>query len=275
MSTVPASSVPERIADYEIVRPIGMGNHGRFYLARPPARLGIRDELVALKVFAGECSEDAYRRGTRELRAFAAVSSPYLAVVYDAVLQDSFLYAMEYFPQGSLAASATPLERRGQLRALEHAARAIHALHEAGIAHGDIKPANIMLTGTGAKVSDLGLARVFASGLALTGMAPQTSIEYVDPELLRGSEPSRSTDIWALGATVNRVLSGQGLYGEIPADQPILAIRRVQSSPPTIAATLSDTERAVVERCLADVGARYPTAQELADDLAALSGAAG
>lgn len=266
--------VPERIADYEIVRPLGMGNHGRFYLARPPARLGLQADLVALKVFAGECSEDAYRRGTRELRAFAAVRSEHLAVVYDAVLHDSFLYAMEYFPLGSLASPAEPVDHDTRLRALEHAARAVHALHEAGIAHGDIKPANVMLTDSGAKVSDLGLARVFASGLALTGMAPQTSIEYVDPELLRGSEPSRATDIWALGATINRVLSGEGLYGDIPTDQPILAIRKVQSTPPTVAAALSDAERRVVQRCLAEPGSRYPTAGELASDLAALRHAA-
>ena len=96
-------------------------------------------------MFAGQCSEDAYRRGTRELRAFAAVDSPYLARVYDAVLEDNFLYAMEYFPLGSLAAPARPLTRDEVLRAVEHAARAVHALHEAGLAHGDVKPGNVML----------------------------------------------------------------------------------------------------------------------------------
>ena len=94
------------------MRLIGEGNHGRFYLAHPPARLGIADEYVAVKVFAGQYSEDAYRRGTRELRAFAAVESPYLVRVYDAVLEDNFLYAMEYFPLGSLGC-AGPTARRG------------------------------------------------------------------------------------------------------------------------------------------------------------------
>ena len=56
----------------------------------------------------------------RELRAFAQVNSPYLVRVYDAVLQDSFLYAMEYCPLGSLAAPARPLSRGEVLRAVAH-----------------------------------------------------------------------------------------------------------------------------------------------------------
>ncbi|PRZ43408.1 serine/threonine protein kinase [Antricoccus suffuscus] len=269
LQDVPGQQLP-RLADFEVVRLIGDGNHGRFYLARPPARLGIGDEYVAVKIFAGECTEDDYRRGARELRAFAAVESPYLATVYDAVLEDSFLYAMEYFSLGSLASPARPLERSEILRALEHAARAVDALHEAGLAHGDIKPANVMLTDSGAKLSDLGLARVFNEGAAMTGMAPETSVEYVDPTLLLGDPPSRATDLWGLGATMHRSLSGAGLYGEIPKHQPLLAIRKVQSTPPAIDSSLTDGERAIVARCLAPLGERYETAGELADAIGML-----
>ena len=130
--------------------------------------------------------------------------------MYDAVLEDNFLYAMEYFPLGSLAAPARPLTRDDVLRAVEHAARAVHALHEAGLAHGDVKPGNVMLHEDGGKLSDLGLARVFNAGAALTGMAPETSVEFLDPSLLLGEPPSRATDIWALGATLHRALSGTG-----------------------------------------------------------------
>ena len=154
LQDTPAQAVPV-LADFRVVRLIGEGNHGRFYLAHPPARLGIDDEYVAVKVFAGQCSEDAFRRGTRELRAFAAVDSPYLARVYDAVLEDNFLYAMEYFPLGSLAAPARPLARQEVLRAVEHAARAVHALHEAGLAHGDVKPGNVMLHEDGAPEAEV------------------------------------------------------------------------------------------------------------------------
>lgn len=264
------AAAAQMLADFRVVRVLGEGNHGKFYLARPPARLGLSAEFVAVKVFAGHCSEDAYRRGVRELRAFAAVDSPYLVTVYDAVLQDNFLYAMEYFPLGSLAVPARPLERHEVLRAVEHAARAVHALHEAGLVHGDIKPGNVMLHADGAKLSDLGLARVFTSGAALTGMAPETSMEFVDPALLRGDSPSRASDIWGLGATLHRALSGVGLYGEMPERQPLLAIRRVQSTLPVIDESLGAPEALVVQSCLAAGPERLPTAEALAERLADL-----
>ena len=274
LQDTPVQAVPV-LADFRVVRLIGEGNHGRFYLAHPPARLGIDDEFVAVKVFAGQCSEDAYRRGTRELRAFAAVDSPYLARVYDAVLEDNFLYAMEYFPLGSLAAPARPLTHDDVLRAVEHAARAVHALHEGGLAHGDVKPGNVMLHENGGKLSDLGLARVFTAGAALTGMAPETSVEYLDPSLLLGEPPSRATDIWALGATLHRALSGKGLYGELPERQPLLAIRRVQTTPPALDPVLTADEAALVLACLAAPGSRPATALEVTDRIAEIRAAAG
>src|SRR6476646_5846499 len=138
--------LPPAVADYVIVRQLGEGNHGRYYLARPPARLELSDEFVALKVFGDRVSELGYDRGVREQGAFAAVRSPYLVTVYDAVLEDTFAYAMQYFQLGSLSAPARPLARAEVHRALENAARAAHALHEAGMARSDIKPANVLLT---------------------------------------------------------------------------------------------------------------------------------
>ena len=154
--------------------------------------------------------------------------------MYDAVLEDTFAYAMQYFPLGSLAAPARPLARTEVHRALEHAARAAHALHEAGMAHGDIKPANVLLTEgsaarsrIGGRLSDLGLARFLAPGATLTSMGRASSVEYLDPDVIGGARPSRRTEIWALGATVHRALAGTGLYGELPDAQPLLAIRKV------------------------------------------------
>lgn len=262
---------PDRIADYQVVRLLGEGNHGRFYLAVPPARLGIPDEYVALKVFTGHCSEQAYDRGVRELRAFAQVSSPYLVRVYDAVLHESFLYAMEYFPGGSLAVPARPLARQEVITAMEHTALAAHALHEAGLSHGDIKPANVMLGESGAKLSDLGLARFLAPGVTLTGMANTASLEFLDPALLQGERPSRATEIWALGATLHRTLTGVGLYGELPDNEPLLAIRRLMSTQPTVAPGLSPAEADLIQACLAAPEHRPSTALEVAERLRALA----
>lgn len=271
-----AAVAPSAVADYEVVRLLGEGNHGRFWLARPPARLGIPDEYVALKVFGDRVGEQAYERGVRELRAFAAVRSEHLVRVYDAVLEDSFVYAMEYFPLGSLSAPAVPLGRADVLTALEHAARAAHDLHEAGLAHGDIKPGNVLLAGpaggptTGGRLSDLGLARFLSPGNTLTGMGRASSVEFTDPDLLAGARPSRRTEVFSLGATVHRALSGAGLFGELPDTQPLLAIRKVLSGAPQVSATLASADAELISSCLAPGAARLSTAADVADGLAAL-----
>ena len=268
------AAVPAAVADYVVLRQLGEGNHGRYYLARPPARLELAEEFVALKVFGDRVGELAYERGVRELRAFAAVRSPYLVTVYDAVLEDTFAYAMQYFPLGSLSAPARPLARAEVHRALENAARAAHALHEAGMAHSDIKPANVLLTegqdGIGGRLSDLGLARFLAPGATLTSMGRASSVEYVDPDVIGGARPSRRTEIWALGATVHRALAGTGLYGELPDAQPLLAIRKVLGAQPQVDSTLRPDEAELVRLCLAPDDGRLPTAEAVADRLAAL-----
>ena len=271
-----AGSTVTAIADYAILRLIGEGNNGRFYLARPPARLGLAAEFVTLKVFGDRIDEQAYERGVRELRAFASVRSPYLVRVYDAVLEDRFAYAMEYLPLGSLAAPARPLDVGAVLTALEHAARAAHALHDAGLAHGDITPATILLADegggrVGGRLCDLGLARLLNPGNTLTGMGQASSVEYMDPSLLAGDRPSRRTEVWALGASIHRALAGVGLFGDLPENQPLLAIRKVLGGTPKVHEGLPPDAAALVRDCLADGDARPATAGEVADRLAQLS----
>ncbi|MCO1654439.1 protein kinase domain-containing protein [Pseudonocardia humida] len=270
-----ATVAPRMIADYEVVRPLGEGNHGHYFVARPPARLGLDEEFVTLKVFGDRVAEQAYDRGVRELRAFAAVRSEYLVRVYDAVLEDTFVYATEHFPLGTLAAPARPLAREEALAALEHAARAAHALHEAGMAHGDINPTNIWLAeqadGTvGGRLSDLGLTRFLTPGNTMTGMGRPSSVEFTDPDILAGAVPSRRTEVWSLGATAHRALSGAGLYGELPDTQPLLAIRRVLAKPAEIDPGLDEPDAALVRDCLAAGEARLTTAEQVADRIAQL-----
>ncbi len=262
----------DRIADYAFVRSLGEGNYGEFFLARPPARLKSASDYVAVKVLSGNATDDAFRRATRELRLFASVSSPYLVKLFDAGQQDtSFYYSMEYFPLGSLAAPARPLSRREVLTAVAHAARAAHALHEAGIVHRDIKPANILLDEGGAKLSDLGLAQFVTPGLTITGMGSITSVEFMDPNILRGDRASRSTDIWSLGVTLHRALAGAGLYGELPDRDPLLALRKVLNGTPTVDPSLAPAEAELVAACLApDPADRPATAEIVADRIAGL-----
>ena len=262
----------ETIADYRLTRSLGAGSHGEFFLAEPPARLGLDAEFVAVKVMAGQTQEDAFRRATRELRLFASVKSPFLVALYDAGQEGGrFFYAAEYLPLGSLASPARPLDRGETLRAVADAARAAHVLHEAGIAHRSIKPANILITETGGKLSDLGLAQVLAPGMTVTGMGPIGSVEYIDPAILSGERAGRPSDLWSLGVTLHRAITGTGVYGELPETEPLVAIRKVLSTDPVLSDALSPVERELVGQLLApDAADRPATALEVADRIDAL-----
>ena len=261
------------IADYRFVRHLGAGNHGVFYLAYRPERLHIDAEFVAVKVLTGSNSQDTFRRATRELAAFAAVRSPYLVTLYDAGQQgDDLYYSMEYLPAGSLADAIGSLPPNQVLAAVADAARAAHALHEAGIAHNDIKPGNVMLHDGHAKLSDLGLSQLLAPGLTITGLGSTGSVEYLDPAVIRGELPGRATDIFALGATLHRALTGTGLYGDLPSDNTMLAMRRVLSHPPEISPHLPPGVREVIAAAIdQNQAARPATAADLAASIDALS----
>lgn len=278
MSNADGSQTPERtgIADYRFIRVLGAGNHGVFFLAAKPERLPVSAEHVAVKVLTGTNSEDTFRRATRELAAFAAVQSPHLVTLYDAGQQGNDLYySMEYLPGGSLAYPAEPVPDRVKLTAVADAARAAHALHEAGIAHNDIKPENVMLDNGRGKLSDLGLSRILAPGLTITGLGSAASVEYLDPALIRGDQPSRASDIFSLGATLHRVMAGVGLYGPLPSDNTMVAMRKVLSKDAVISDNLRPDVRDVVAAAINENPALRPaTAQELAERIDWLAAAA-
>jgi len=224
----------QKIADYELVKSLGYGNNGQFFLALKPPRLPVDAEYVAVKVFAGTSTADTFRRATRELKAFAAVTSPHIVTLYDAGRHDGVIYySMEYLSGGSLANPAAEVPLSDAARAVRDAALGVAAMHSVGLAHRAIKPGNILLGDGIAKLSDLGLAHVLQPGVTLTGMGPVTSIEYIDPELLQGSPAAQATDVWSLGVTLHRVLTGQSIYGEdLPMDDGLLALRKVLVAEP-------------------------------------------
>ena len=263
----------DRIGDYRFESSLGEGSTGRFFLAAPPPRLGIDVDRVVVKVLKVGAEDDGFHRMTRELKTFAQVRSPYLVTLYDAGQEAGALYyAMEYFPLGSLAAPSAPLARRQILAAMADAARAAHALHEHGKAHRNIKPANVMVTPTGGKLADLGMVQVLSPGQTITGMGGLDSVEYVDPAIIRGERASRSSDIWTLGVTLHRALTGQSVYGDLPEGDALLAVRRVLTTPPSVSPDLEPGEMAVIEACLEpNPGDRPRTAEELAERIDALA----
>ncbi len=262
-----------RIADYRFIKMLGAGNHGVFYLAPKPPRLPADCEYVAVKVMSGASRQDTFRRAVRELAAFAAVDSPYLVALYDAGQQEHDLYySMEYLPGGSLADPAEPVARQAALTVVAHAARAAHALHEAGIAHNDIKPGNVMLHPVGGKLADLGLSHTLTPGLTVTGLGSTASVEFIDPAVIRGEPPSRASDVYSLGATLHWALSETGLYGELPSNATLVAMRRVLSRNPVISTSLDPQARAVIAAAISpDPSRRPPTALKLAEQIEALN----
>ena len=276
MNNTDARLSPDRggIADYQFVRHLGLGNHGAYYLARRPERLHLDADFVAVKVLSGPNSRDTFRRATRELAAFAAVKSPYLVTLYDAGQQrDDLYYSMEYFPDGSLADAAGTLAPGRILAAVADAARAAHALHEAGIVHNDIKPGNVMLRDGHAKLSDLGLSQLLTPGLTITGIGSTGSVEYLDPAIIRGEIPGRASDVFALGATLHRALTGAGLYGDLPTDSTMLAMRRVLSREPEISPDLPAGVSEIIASAIDPDSAKRPvTAESLAASIDALPG---
>jgi serine/threonine protein kinase len=257
----------EQIADYQLVRSLGEASYGEFFLARPPARLNLPAEFVAVKVLSGMTNDDAFRRATRELKAFARVQSPYVVTLFDAG-QDgaTFFYSMEYSPLGTLAEPTQPLQAQQVSMAVADAARAAHALHEGGVLHRSITPSTILLTDTGGKLADLGLADVVNPGQTATSVGGVASVAYLDPKILLGEHASRGTDIWSLGASFHRARTGVGLFGELPGE-PLAAIRKVLAGLPELQPSLSEPEAAIVRRCIDTDGERYATAAELAADL--------
>ena len=261
----------QTIADYELIKSLGYGSHGQFFLARTPARLPVDVEYVAVKVFAGTSTADIFRRATRELKAFAAVRSPHIVTLYDAGRHDGVIYySMEYLPGGSLGNPAGPVMAPAAVRAVRDAALGVAAMHAAGLAHRDVKPGNILLGDGIAKLSDLGLAHVMMPGVSLTGMGPVASIEYTDPDLLQGAPASKTTDMWSLGVTLHRVLSGQSIYGsDLPTDDGLLALRKALMAQPEISAELPPAAADLVAACIGPAE-RRPTAEEFADQLDSL-----
>jgi serine/threonine protein kinase len=260
---------PEQLADYTVSSSLGDGAHGSFFLATPPARLGDVGAQVVLKLVPGG-DDAAFRRFTRELRLFNRVADPHLVKLFDAGQHDEwFFYSMQFCPGGSLAAPAVPLDHADALRAVAQTARAVHALHEQGIVHRDIRPGNVLLRNATAGqvdacLADLGLAQL--GGGSVTSMAPMASIGFIDPALLFGESAGRASDIYSLGAVLHWTLTGTHLHPVETNGDAMMAVRAVLRSQPNVRRDLltpaqADLIAACVDR---DVALRPATAAEVA-----------
>lgn len=257
------------IADYTLVRPLGASTYGDLYLVQPPERLDLRAPEVVVKVLPEVAAEREFDRFAREMQALATVDDPHVVRVLDAGHAGGRLfYAFAFHPLGVLAdhlvdGGPSPLPQ--SVAAVRDAALGAHALHEAGIVHRDISPRTVYVTDDGGVLGDLGLAEVLRPGMTSTGIGPLGGLEYTDTALLRGQRMGRSSDIWSLGATLHRVVTGRSVRPHLPDGDLVSVITHALTEAPVIDPACPPALAAVVARALADdPGDRFADAAELA-----------
>src|SRR5947209_14590988 len=216
-----------KLGPYEIVAPLGSGGMGEVYRARD-TRLG---RIVAVKIPPSHLSDNSTlrQRFEQEAKAISSLNHPHICILHDVGHQDGtdFL-VMEYLEGETLAKllEKGPLPLAQVLKYGGQIADALDKAHRSGVVHRDLKPGNIMLTPTGAKLLDFGLAKPavpLTTGATLTAAATPTTpvtqegtivgtFQYMSPEQIEGKELDSRSDIFSLGAVLYEMLTGQRAF---------------------------------------------------------------
>jgi tRNA A-37 threonylcarbamoyl transferase component Bud32/CheY-like chemotaxis protein len=201
------------IAGYRIEERIGRGGMGVVYRAE---HLNLQ-RRAAIKIIAPDLadSEGFRERFSREARIAAALQHPNIVTVYDAGEVDGLLYlAMQYIEGSDLSAILRTQHRLRPYRAVDvcrQVASALDAAHAMGLIHRDVKPANVLIEGRTAFLTDFGLTkRIEGTHTQLTRAGDVVgTIHYVAPEQIEGSPVSARTDVYSLGCLLYHCLTGQ------------------------------------------------------------------
>ena len=273
-----------KLGPYEIVSPLGAGGMGEVYRARD-TRL---DRSVAVKILPSHLSEDpeAKQRFDREARTISSLNHPNICTLHDVGHQDGTDYLVMELLEGQTLAerlSKGPLPIDQVLKYGAEICDGLERAHRGGVVHRDLKPGNIMLTKTGAKLMDFGLAKeavasaTAASGLTATAKTPQGShpltaqgtvvgtFQYMSPEQIEGKEADARSDIFALGAVFYEMVTGRRAFeGKTPAS----AMAAVLEREPTPISSLQPLTPPALERlvklCLSkDPDDRWQTAHDV------------
>jgi len=273
-----------RLGPYEIGAPLGAGGMGEVYRARD-TRL---ERSVAIKILPAQLSSDPVRkqRFEREAKTISSLNHPHICVLHDVGHQDGIDYLVMECVEGETLAKRLekgPLALDQVLKYGAQIADALDKAHRSGVVHRDLKPGNIMLTATGAKLLDFGLAKPAvapASVATLTAAATQTTpmtqegtivgtFQYMSPEQVEGKEVDGRSDIFSLGAVLYEMLTGQRAFPG--KSQLSVASAILEKEPAPINAIKPMTPPAfdhAVKKCLAKLpDERWQSASDLASEL--------
>ena len=260
-----------KLGPYEIQSPLGAGGMGEVYRARDP-RL---ERTVAIKVLNAQlvASSELRARFEREAKIISQLQHPHICVLHDVGNEGPIDYLVMEFLQGESLADRLrkgPLATEQVLTIAIEIADALEKAHRAGVVHRDLKPGNVMLTKSGAKLLDFGLAKPFgatvASGkgsgnspsvfaTAMTQNLPAASpasplssagavigtVQYMSPEQIQGVEADARSDIFSFGVMLFEMVTGKrtfegktqaSIVGQILAvDPPSVSLLRPQTPP--------------------------------------------
>jgi serine/threonine protein kinase len=263
-----------RLGPHEILAAIGVGGMGEVYRARD-TRL---DRIVAIKILPNHLADrvDLRERFEREARTIASLNHPHICTIYDVGHQDGTDYlVMEYLEGETLAQRLLkgPLAAEQVLQYAIQIADALDKAHRKGITHRDLKPGNIMLTKSGAKLQPDALSDATRSGLPKGPITGEGSIigtlQYMAPEQLEGGEVDARTDIFAFGAVVYEMATGKKAFEG--KSQASLIAKILATNPPPMSSLQPMTPPAlerIVKSCLAkDPDERWQSAADLAREL--------
>ncbi len=276
-STPPAP--PEAIGRFRVVGEIGRGANGVVYAARDPV-LGREVAIKAIPLAVSDRErERAEANVIKEARAVAGLSHAHIVTVFDAGRTDSLAYiAMERLHGRDLHEYLHGGSRLGVRQAAALMARiadAIHYAHKRGLIHRDIKPSNIFLTrDMKPKVLDFGVAMPRTDRDSLHRPRLIGTPNYMSPEQAQGMALDARSDVFSLGAILYEMLGGRRAFDD--PDQEALLDRVIHADPPPLARLRPEVPEElvrIVRKAMAkDPGARYQTAGEFRNDLAAFSG---
>src|SRR2546428_4586060 len=219
----------QRFGPYEILSAIGAGGMGEVYRARD-TRL---DRIVAVKILPDHLSDRAElrERFEREARTIASLNHPHICILYDIGHQDGIDFlVMEYLEGETLAERLKkgPLPLDQVLQFAIEIADALDKAHRKGVTHRDLKPGNIMLTKSGTKLLDFGLAKLrqdAAPAIPFSQLPTATAkdavtqegtilgtLQYMAPEQLEAQAVDARTDVFAFGALVYEMATGKRAF---------------------------------------------------------------